>query len=86
MKPQMKTIKQLIDKAEEKIWYRSEEVMLTLYWDVGFQLRGIEKEKIAQLSKKLSEKLGVEPRIFEVAYHFYKDNPIKKKALMVVAQ
>ncbi len=73
----------LLDEAEERVWIRAEKVMVELYWDIGYCLKDCDDKEILAMSKQLGKMLEVEEKFFEIAYHFYKDNPIKKKALVV---
>ncbi len=71
----------LLDEAEERIWRRSEKVLLDLYWQIGYCLKDYSAEEITVLSKELSLLLHAEKDMFCTAYTFYKDNPLKKKAV-----
>lgn len=71
----------LLGKAEDAIWEKAEGTMLTLYWDVGFCLRDYTEKQVIVISKNLSKLFDVEEKFFLIAYHFYKDNPIKTKAV-----
>jgi hypothetical protein len=73
----------LLEKAENEVWNKAEKIMLALYWDVGYCLRDCNEKEIAKTSKMLSTMFDVEQNFFVVAYHFYKNNPIKKKAMEV---
>jgi hypothetical protein len=77
----VKTMHHLFNEAEERMWGRSEEIMLTLYWEVGFHLKGFKHKSLSEVSKKLGVELEVEPKLFELAYFFYQGNPIKAKAV-----
>ena len=76
-------INYLLDEAEDKVWLRAEKIMVELYWDVGFCLRECKEKEIVEVCKELGTVLDVEDKFFEIAFHFYKSNPIKKKALEV---
>lgn len=73
----------LLDEAGDKVWNRAEKIMVELYWDVGFCLRDYKEKEIFEVSKELGKVLDVEEKFFEIAFHFYKSNPIKKRALEV---
>ena len=73
----------LLIQASQAIWERTEEIMLTLYWEIGFHLREYDEKELKKISRDLAMALGVEKRMLEIAYHYYMDNPVKKKAIGV---
>jgi hypothetical protein len=77
----MKEIAFVIKKAEEEIWSKSGEVLLEMYWYIGYVLRDLTEREIRDMSENYSNKLSVDDRMFELAYHFYQDNPIFEKAV-----
>ncbi|MDP3918357.1 MAG: hypothetical protein Q8Q35_00430 [Nanoarchaeota archaeon] len=79
----LKDVEHLLDKAEESIWDKSSDVMLRLYWELGYVLSEYSVLELTNVSKELGLILGVEDKMFEVAYHFYKENPILEKAVSV---
>jgi len=86
MKQKMvKEIEYLLEKAEDEVWNKAEKIMLSLYWDVGYCLKEYNEKEITKMSKSLSTMFDVEQNFFIIAYHFYKNNPIKKRAMEVPA-
>ena len=77
----MKEIEFVIKKAEEEIWSKAGEVLLEMYWYVGYVLRDLTEREIRDMSDNFSSKLSVDDRMFELAYHFYHENPIFEKAV-----
>lgn len=71
----------LLEQAEETVWKKAEGVMLHLYWQLGYCLREYSPEEIIPISQELSCIFSVEAEMFRTAYRFYKNHPIKKKAL-----
>ena len=74
-------IEYLLDRAEGRIWGKADNIMLGLYWDIGLCLRDHSEQEVLSLSKELAQVFGVEEKMFAIAYHFYKSNPVKRKAL-----
>jgi len=74
-------IEHLLNQAERQVWDESEDILLGLHWEMGFHLRKYTTIEITDIAKELADHLSVDARMFEVAYYFYKGNPIKKKAL-----
>ena len=75
----------LLEEAEERVWRRSEKVILDLYWHLGYCLKEYSKEEIKKVSKELALLLNAEQEMFLTAYTFYRENPLKKKALRLSA-
>ena len=71
----------LLDEAEERIWRRSEKVLLDMYWHIGYCLREYPEKDMDMVSKELSLLFHADKEMFCTAYRFYKDNPLKKKAV-----
>ena len=84
-KKTVEDVAHLLDEAEATVWTKAEKIMLELYWKVGYCLREYPEEEIVPLSEELCLLLGVEAGLFETAYRFYKQNPIKGKALRCAA-
>lgn len=74
-------VEYLIHHSEEEIWKRTKDVMLQLYWDIGWVLRDVNLSSLWDVSRILEQRLEVDAKMFEVAYHFYRDNPILQKAV-----
>ena len=86
MDPQLlKEIDYLLRRAEARVWKKADAVVAKLYWDVGYCLREIKAEELQLASHRLGKELDVDARLFEIAYYFYKGNPIQKKALELAA-
>ena len=77
----MKEIEFVIKKAEEEIWNKAGEVLLEMYWYIGYVLRDLTEREIRDMSENHSNALSVDDRMFELAYHFYHENPIFEKAV-----
>ncbi len=75
----------LLERAEEKIAGKTGEVMVELCWDVGCVLRSCDEEDLQNVSQQLSELFETDRKLFEVAYYFYKHNPVKKRAVRSAA-
>ncbi|MBT3323513.1 hypothetical protein HN681_01590 [archaeon] len=75
----------LIEEAESKIWQRASDVMLKLYWEIGYLLKDMKEKEVREVSANLSSELSVDKRMFELAYFFHKDNPIMEKAMGCMA-
>ena len=71
----------LLDEAEEKVWRRTRRVMMDLYWQIGCSLRNYSDQEIVVYSEELAKLLDLEAEMLRTAYRFYKDNPLKQKAL-----
>jgi len=83
MKKVVKEVEYLLKKAEEKVWKNEGRTMTQLFWELGYCLRNV--ENIHKMSSILEMELSVDRRMFEQAYIFYQENPIKRKALEVAA-
>ena len=83
MKKVVKEVEYLLKKAEEKVWRNEGRTMTKLFWEIGYCLRNV--GNIHKVSSYLEMELSVDRRMFEQAYIFYQENPIKKKALEVAA-
>ncbi len=75
----------LIDEAEGEIWKRASDVMLKLYWEIGYLLKDMKEKEVRDISDNLSDELKVDKRMFELAYYFHRDNPIMAKAMRCMA-
>tara|TARA_Y100000310_G_scaffold310408_1_gene355619 strand:- start:659 stop:916 length:258 start_codon:yes stop_codon:yes gene_type:complete len=85
MKHLVRDLRFLLSRAEEKIWMRADRVLLSLYWEIGYRMRQVDESRLPFLSSQLGKQLDVQARLFEVSYYFYRDNPIKQKAVEVAA-
>ncbi|MBL7052039.1 MAG: hypothetical protein ISS01_03025 [Nanoarchaeota archaeon] len=75
----------LIEEAESKIWKRASDVMLKLYWEIGYLLKDMKENEVRDISENLSSELSIDKKMFELAYFFHKDNPIMEKAMGCMA-
>ena len=73
----------LLDEAEERVWRRTRGVMMDLYWQIGCSLRKYSEQEIVIYSEELAKQLDLEGEMLRTAYRFYKDNPLKQKAMRV---
>tara|TARA_Y100000310_G_scaffold196122_1_gene196136 strand:- start:490 stop:750 length:261 start_codon:yes stop_codon:yes gene_type:complete len=74
-------VEYLLMHSEDEIWKRTKDVLLQLYWDIGWVLRDVSLSNLWDVSKLLEQRLEVDAKTFEVAYHFYRENPILQKAV-----
>ena len=75
----------LIEEAEGEIWKRASDVMLKLYWEIGYLLKDFKENEVEKVSHELSTNLSVDKKMFELAYFFHRDNPIMAKAMRCTA-
>jgi len=76
-----KEIEYLLKNAEENVWSKAGDVMMDLYWEIGYVLKDYNEVQVRKVSKDLGVFLRLDPKMFELAYYFYKENPIKEKAV-----
>ncbi len=83
MKKVVEEVEYLLRKAEDKVWQNEGRTMTQLFWELGYCLKDV--NDIKEASFVLERELSIDRRMFEQAYIFYQENPLKSKALEVAA-
>ena len=81
MMSSLHVMEHIVKRAEEKIRHKASEVMIELYWELGFQLKEYSEIELRREKKALADALGVDPSLLESAYAYYKENPLRGKVM-----